>query len=94
MLFKVAHTSNTLVHCMTSVTFRNVDEDILQEFKAEAVRESKTFGEALVEALALWLQHRRLSFKKKTKLSASEPVDFGPGTERLSERVDEVVYGV
>ncbi|MEW5996457.1 MAG: hypothetical protein AB1657_02580 [Candidatus Micrarchaeota archaeon] len=76
-----------------NVTFRNVDRDVLQDFRAEAVRENRTFGQALAEALLLWLQHRRMARKKKMKLSASKPLDFGPGTERLSERADEILYG-
>ena len=75
------------------ITFRNVDGEALQNFKAEAVRENKTFGEALAEAILLWLKHKKLIKKKKTRLSLSKPVDFGPGTENLSERVDEVLYG-
>ena len=78
---------------MTNITFRNVDIRILQDFKAEAVRENKTFGTALAEALAVWLQHKRIAKKKKLMLSDLEPMDFGPGTERLSERVDQEVYG-
>lgn len=75
------------------ITVRNVDEEALQNFKAEAVREKKTFGEALAEAILLWLEHKKLFQKKKARLSSSKPVDFGAGTETLSERVDEVLYG-
>jgi hypothetical protein len=77
---------------LVDVTFRNVDKEALQEFKAEAVRESKTFGQALAEAILLWLRHKKLSHRKKMKLSDSEPVDFGPGTEALSRKVDEILY--
>ncbi len=67
----------------TDVTFRNVNREALQNFKAEAVRENKTFGQALAEALELWLTHRQVRQKKRMKLSESTPVDFGAGTERL-----------
>ena len=77
---------------VVDITFRKVDKDALQEFKAEAVRENKTFGRALAEALLLWLSHKKLSNKKKMKLSDSEPVDFGPGTEKLSTKVDDILY--
>lgn len=80
---------------MTSidVTFRNLNEEVLRDFKAEAVRENKTFGEALVEAMLTWLEHQKAAItKKKTKLSDLKAMDFGPGTENLSERIDEVLY--
>lgn len=77
---------------MTDITFRNVDKEILQNFKAEAVREDKAFGQALKEALLLWLEHRKITNKKKTKLSESKPLDFGPGTENLSEKIDDILY--
>lgn len=77
---------------MTDVTFRKVDEEILRNFKAEAVRENKTFGEALVEALKLWLEHKLPMRKKMAKLTDIKPVDFGPGTENLSKQIDEMLY--
>ncbi len=79
---------------MTDVTFKNVDEEILREFKAEAVREGKTFGEALIEAFLVWLEHKRISLtKKRMKLSDLKPMDFGPGSEKGSVEVDKIVYG-
>ena len=84
-----------MVRNMTNVdmTIRNLDEEVLREFKAEAVRENKTFGQAAVEAFRFWLEHKfSLKMKKKMKLSDSKPVDFGPGTEGLSEQLDEVLY--
>lgn len=78
---------------MTDITFRNVNKEVLQDFKAEAVRENKTFGKALVEALVIWLEHKKFFQKKKMRLSKSQPIDFGPGTEDLSKHVDEVLYG-
>ena len=79
---------------MTNIdmTIRNLDKDVVRNFKAEAVRENKTLGEAVVEALKLWPEHKGFFQKKKMKLSDSKPVDFGPGTEDLSERLDEVLY--
>ena len=78
---------------MTNITFRNVDMRVLQDFKAEAVRENKTFGQALAEALSVWLLHKRAAKQKKLRISSLHPTDFGPGTEDLSGRIDEEVYG-
>jgi len=92
LLFKLTHTKHTLVRSMTDVTFRNVNERDLRDFKAEAVRENKTFGEAIAEAIRLWVEHKQFAKRKKMKLSQSKPVDFGPGTENLSKRIDEILY--
>lgn len=78
---------------MTDVMFKNVDEKILREFKAEATREGKTFGQALVEAFLVWLEQKQFS-KKKKKMSLLDlkPVSFGPGSEKGSIEVDKIVY--
>ena len=78
---------------MTDVMFKNVDETVLREFKSEAVREGKTFGQALVEALLTWLEYKKEKLnKKKMKLSDIKPVSYGPGSERGSVEVDQIVY--
>ncbi|MBS3068476.1 hypothetical protein J4450_07245 [Candidatus Micrarchaeota archaeon] len=79
---------------MTSIdiTFRNVDEEVLREFKAEAVRENKTFGEALADALRMWLEHKWPIKKKKMTLLESRRLGFHSGIRDLSKRVDELVY--
>ena len=74
------------------ITFRNVDEEKLRNFKAEAVRENKNFGEAIGEAINLWLEHKKFDQKKKTKLSESKHLMFRSGIKNLSERIDEIVY--
>lgn len=74
------------------VTFRNVNEEVLRNFKAEAVREDKTFGEALAEAIKLWLEHRGVVQKTRKKLSDSKSLCFHSGVRNLSERVDEILY--
>ena len=76
---------------MTNVTFRNVEDEVLREFKAEAVREGKTLGEALVEALLNWLQSRQA--KKAVKFTSLKPIDFGKNSEKSSNEIDEIVYG-
>jgi len=76
---------------MTDVTFRNVEDEVLREFKAEAVREGKTLGEALAEALLNWLQSRQV--KKSVRFSSLKPIDFGKNSEKSSSEIDDVVYG-
>ncbi len=77
---------------MADITFRNVDKEVLQNFKAEAVRENKTFGNALSEALRMWLEHKKFAQKKKMKLSDSKPLSFRSGTHNLSGRIDDILY--
>jgi hypothetical protein len=73
-----------------NITVRGVDEKIFKEFKAEAVREGKKIGEALNEAMRVWLMRKRA---KKLKLLDLKPFDWGEGTERLSVEVDQIIYG-
>ncbi len=72
------------------VTIKEVDEHAFQELKAEAARDKMTIGSALNVAIANWLWTKR---KTKANLKDLKPVKWGPGTERLSEQVDEVLYG-
>ncbi|MBI5228261.1 hypothetical protein HY988_06740 [Candidatus Micrarchaeota archaeon] len=75
------------------ITIRNVDEELLRNFKAEAVRENKNFGEATSEAFRLWLEHKNQEIhKKKGKLTDIKPLHFKSGFKDLSKRVDEIVY--
>lgn len=50
---------------MVDITIRNLDEKLLREFKAEAVRQGKTYGEAFNEAMILWLKHKGVFRKIK-----------------------------
>ncbi len=72
------------------ISVRNVDKQLFKELKLRAQREEKTAGQALNEALRLYLQQDRKSRKPLSKLPS---FDFGSGTERLSEEIDEVLYG-
>ena len=59
-------------------------------FKAEAIKRKINVGTALTLAIENWL-----SSLKKTKKSLLDwkPTNYGSGTEKLSEEVDEVLYG-
>lgn len=43
-----------------TLVIKKIDEKLVREFKAEAVRRGLTFSEALDQAISLWLQHIRL----------------------------------
>ncbi|PCN50093.1 hypothetical protein B6U99_06280 [Candidatus Geothermarchaeota archaeon ex4572_27] len=42
-----------------TLVVKKIDEGLVREFKAEAVRRGLTLSEALAEAISLWLQHVR-----------------------------------
>ncbi len=42
-----------------TLVVKKIDEKLVREFKAEAVRRGLTLAEALTQALSLWLQHVR-----------------------------------
>jgi len=73
-----------------NITIRGVDEKIFKEFKAEAAREGKKIGEAMNEAMRVWLMRRRA---KKLRLLDLKPSDWGEGTERLSVEINQIIYG-
>lgn len=71
-------------------TIRNLDDDAYRALKAKAALEGKSVGEALNEAIRAYVGRPR---GKKHSLRDIKPVDFGPGTERLSEEIDDILYG-
>lgn len=74
------------------VTVRNVDDDAYRRLKARAALEDRTLGEVLTDAIEAYLEGTR-SAGDTGSLADLEPVDFGPGNERLSVEHDEVLYG-
>lgn len=72
------------------VTIKEVDEHAFRELKAAAVKYKMTVGSAFNLAIENWLWSTR---KTKSDLKDLKPVSWGRGTERLSEQVDEIVYG-
>ncbi len=69
------------------LSVKNVTEKIFREFKAQAVLEDLPVGEALTQAMKLWM-----SRSKKPKLHFMDMKTFN-GPRRLSEEIDEVLYG-
>lgn len=84
----------TSITSRMDVTVRNVDEDAYRRLKARAALEDRTVGEVLSEAIRSYVRGDLAPFEKTGSLLDIEPVDFGPGTEQLSERIDEILYGI
>lgn len=74
-------------------TIRNLDETAYRELKARAALEGKTLGEAVNEAIRAYLATPGRHGRKRS-LRDWKPEPYPPGNERLSEEIDEVVYGV
>ena len=75
-----------------NVSFRDVDEIVLRDFRAFVAREGLKTGAVVTEAFR-YLLDRVKTTRKKPPLSALKPVNLGLGTENLSSEVDEVLYG-
>mgnify|MGYP001603795817 CR=1 FL=1 len=77
---------------MTKVqlSIKEVDEEVFKEFKAESIKYGVKIGKALTLAMEMWLENS----KRKPKLSLRDfkPWSWGPGTERISEEIDKVLY--
>lgn len=75
-----------------TITIRGADKGLFLEFKAEAVRERKRVGDVFNALIREWLSRHKPT-QRKLSLLDIKPFDFGPGTENLSQEVDEVLYG-
>lgn len=76
-----------------TISARNVEEHAYEQFRLIAMQRKKTVGEALTEAMNEW-SARQSAVKKFPFRDMKVPATgWGPGTERLSEQIDEVLYG-
>ena len=73
-------------------TIRNLDPRAYRAFKAQASLQGRTIGDAVNEAIRVYVG--RPGRREKTgTLRSLQPREFPPGNERLSEEIDAVVYG-
>lgn len=74
-----------------NICIRGIKEPIFREFKAEATREKMRMGDAITEALRLWLNtHKK---KAKYRFLNLRPFDWEHGSEHASEEIDKELYG-
>ncbi|CDI06315.1 hypothetical protein [Candidatus Nitrosotenuis uzonensis] len=76
------------------VTVRDVDDEILGLFKAKAAEHKMKMGEALTEAMQVWIRTKAHPKKGGKTFSKIKPFDWGKGTEKLSVQIDDILYGV
>ncbi len=76
---------------------RNIDAKAYRMLKSRAALEGRPIGALLSDAIRLYLAGRVIERKSKRRGSTSiadlPSWDFGPGSERWSEEIDEVLYG-
>lgn len=83
-------TSIKLVISM-NITVRGLDELVFKRFKAKAIEEDMKLGEALTQAMKLWIKERTI--KPKASLLEIKPFHWGVGTERVSIEIDQILHG-
>jgi plasmid stability protein len=74
-------------------TIRNLDERAYRALKARAALDGKTMGQVVNEAIEVYLSRPGQETGRRS-LAELAPLPFPPGCERLSEEVDQAVYGV
>jgi plasmid stability protein len=72
-------------------TIRNLDDSAYRALKARAALEQRSIGELVSDAIRQYLV-RPIPAEKSASLGDIRPWDFGPGTEHLSEQIDEILY--
>jgi len=74
-----------------NLTARGLNDGVFKRFKAKAVEEGMKLGEALTQAMELWIKQRDM--KPKTTLLSIKPFKWGEGTEKASIEIDKILYG-
>ncbi|MBM3233396.1 hypothetical protein FJZ18_04490 [Candidatus Pacearchaeota archaeon] len=82
----------------TFIAVRDVDEDTFRKLRARAIAERKKIGDLLTMLMKKYLEETQSkslqdNLEKVKKALDFRPIDFGPGNERLSEKIDEILYG-
>ncbi len=81
----------------TFISVRDVDEETFRKFRALAIAERKKLGDTLTTLMRKYVKYRNKGreehWKKVRALAEAKPLNFSPGNERLSEQVDEILYG-
>lgn len=74
-------------------TIRNLDEETYRRLKSRAAATGRTVGELMNEALRAYLE-RPGRWERRSSLRDLKPQTYPAGNENLSERIDQLVYGV
>ncbi|OIO26750.1 hypothetical protein AUJ14_01260 [Candidatus Micrarchaeota archaeon CG1_02_55_22] len=85
-IYKLNHNESGVVG-VVNVFIKNMDANAYKTAKMLAVKEDKRIGEIFSESIMLLARKPKL----KRSLNNIKPFDFGPGTEDLSQRIDEIM---
>ena len=79
----------------TFIAVREVNTEVYRKFRATALQEKIKVGVALTMAMQGWIVENNKKVKKKDirNLLKIKPFDSEPGNERLSEEIDDILYG-
>lgn len=80
------------------LTVRDVDKDVWREFRARSEHEGLKTGEALSQAIRIWIKEKEEEEAKEAKpnprlLLKVRPIKVGKLEVRWSEQIDETLYG-
>jgi plasmid stability protein len=75
-----------------AITIRNIDETVYRALKAKAALTGKTVEEVVNEAIRAYLA-RPNAHARRGSLRELKPENYPKGNERLSEKIDIVLYG-
>ncbi len=79
------------------IGIRDVDEKTFQQFKEISAAERAKLGQMITFAMRKIIEEKKRKkqnhWRAVATLANSKPLDFGPGSERLSEQIDEILYG-
>jgi len=75
------------------ITVRDVDEEVLRKFKTMITSDKMKMGQALTHAMKDWMKQKERSGKMdSTSFLKAKPFDWGKGTEKTSEEIDDILY--
>jgi hypothetical protein len=74
-----------------NITIRDLNESVFRKFKAKAVGEGMKLGQALTQAMEMWISHD--VNKRELSLLDIEVFSWGEGTEKTSVEIDKDIYG-
>lgn len=74
------------------LTVRDVDDEILGMFKAKAAERRMKMGEALTDAMQIWINIKEHPKKDSMLFAKAKPFGWGRYTKRTSTEVDHILY--
>lgn len=73
-------------------TIRDLDEQAYSALREQAVMQGRNVGDLVNEAVRAYLARVAVR-QRRSSLRDLKPESFPPGNERLSEEIDDIVYG-